>query len=100
MNRQGGFVAKKTTDKRRLIKFSNYSMCITLPKWVIDQLEWQKGDELTLVTDVKHGKITLFRDDATMPPSDNDTPPSKKESQTSNDSNDSDELQPIPKLRW
>lgn len=53
---------KGTTDKRRLIKFSNYSMCVTLPKWVIDQLEWQKGDVLTLVTDVKQGKITLSKD--------------------------------------
>lgn len=54
-------MAKGTTDKRRLIKFSNYSMCVTLPKWVIDQLEWKKGDVLTLVTDVKQGKITLSK---------------------------------------
>lgn len=54
---------KGTTEKRRLIKFSNYSMCVTLPKWVIDQLAWQKGDVLTLTTDVKHGKITLFREE-------------------------------------
>lgn len=53
---------KGTTDKRRLIKFSNYSMCVTLPKWVIDQLEWHKGDVLTLSTDVKQGKITLYKD--------------------------------------
>lgn len=52
---------KGTTDKRRLIKFSNYSMCVTLPKWVIDQLKWQKGDVLTLSTDVKQGKITLYK---------------------------------------
>lgn len=56
-------MTKGTIEKRRLIKFSNYSMCVTLPKWVIDQLVWRKGDVLTLVTDVKHGKITLFRED-------------------------------------
>jgi hypothetical protein len=54
-------MAKSTTETRRLIKFSNYSMCITLPKWVIDQLEWKKGDQLTLCTDVKEGKITLYK---------------------------------------
>lgn len=91
-------MAKKTTDKRRLIKFSNYSMCITLPKWVIDQLEWHKGDELTLVTDVKQGKITLFRD------KDGETKPlieaGEKPTDNTNPANGDDELQPIPKLRW
>jgi hypothetical protein len=55
-------MARGTTEKRRLIKFSNYSMCVTLPKWVIDQLEWEKGDVLTLSSDVKQGKITLYKD--------------------------------------
>lgn len=81
------------TEKRRLIKFSNYSMCITLPKWVVDQLEWKKGDELTLTTDIKHGKITLYKDasspQATEKPSTKDDPQPKD-----------DDLQPIPKLRW
>jgi hypothetical protein len=70
-------------------------MCITLPKWVIDQLEWQKGDELTLVTDVKHGKITLFRDATTDTPKKDSTSAS-----TANELSESDEIQPIPKLRW
>ena len=55
-------MARSTTEKRRLIKFSNYSMCVTLPKWVIDQLHWEKGDVLTLSSDIKQGKITLFKD--------------------------------------
>ncbi len=106
-------MAKGTTDKRRLIKFSNYSMCITLPKWVIDQLDWQKGDELTLVTDVKHGKITLYRDeklvtakspakaeseadsDTLTPPLEPVTPSEEIDKQTNDD-----DIQPIPKLRW
>lgn len=80
-------MARGTTDTRRLIKFSNYSMCVTLPKWVIDQLEWQKGDQLTLVTDVKQGKITLFRDNQ---PTSQLKPAQSKPSETA----------PPPKLRW
>lgn len=82
-------MARGTTDKRRLIKFSNYSMCVTLPKWVIDQLEWKKGDQLTLVTDVKHGKITLYRDPEQ---------PASAESKSTTES--SDIKSPAPKLRW
>ncbi len=85
-------MARSKTEKRRLIKFSNYSMCITLPKWVIDQLEWQKGDELTLVTDVKHGKITLYKDA-------DQTPKEPKQKADLSDTSD-DSLHPIPKLRW
>jgi hypothetical protein len=83
---------KKTTEKRRLIKFSNYSMCVTLPKWVIDQLEWQKGDELTLHTDVKQGKITLYRDGKQKE--------ATTEAKTETSPQATEELQPIPKLRW
>jgi hypothetical protein len=73
-------------------------MCITLPKWVIDQLEWQKGDELTLVTDVKQGKITLFKDkDAQDKPAPKTGDKPDEETDTGNGN---DELQPIPKLRW
>lgn len=96
---------KGTTDKRRLIKFSNYSMCITLPKWVIDQLAWQKGDQLTLTTDVKKGTITLYKDGNQTPR----TASSKKEEieqpqsidePTQPNQDSADELTPIPKLRW
>lgn len=59
---KSGVRKSPASDKRRLIKFSNYSMCITLPKWVIDQLEWKKGDLLTLTTDVSQGRITLFKE--------------------------------------
>ncbi len=79
-------MAKGLTDKRRLIKFSNYSMCVTLPKWVIDQLAWQKGDLLTLITDIKQGKITLYREP--------DQPPKPRPVESS-----ADETAPA-KLRW
>lgn len=91
-------MAKKTTDKRRLIKFSNYSMCITLPKWVIDQLEWKKGDELTLTTDVKSGKITLFKDKNSTPV--DEATETGLSQETTPSEPPTDELQPIPKLRW
>jgi len=32
------------TEDRKLIKFSNYSLCVTLPKWIIKDLGWEKGD--------------------------------------------------------
>ena len=32
---------------RQLIKFSNYSLCITLPKEYIDNLGWQQGDRIS-----------------------------------------------------
>lgn len=83
-------MARGTTDKRRLIKFSNYSMCITLPKWVIDQLEWKKGDQLTLVTDVKQGKITLYKEkEGAISAAD----------VAANGQNEGSD-QPPPKLRW
>jgi hypothetical protein len=93
-------MARSTTEKRRLIKFSNYSMCITLPKWVIDQLEWKKGDVITLVTDVKDGKITLSRDttDLPTPSTAKDNAPSEEAPAETIESTD-DTVTP-PKLRW
>jgi hypothetical protein len=85
-------MARATTEKRRLIKFSNYSMCITLPKWVIDQLEWHKGDQLTLATDVKGGKITLYKEAA-------DAEIAKKEPAAASSAK-SPKAKDTPKLRW
>ncbi|MDO8513894.1 MAG: hypothetical protein Q7S37_05320 [bacterium] len=31
---------------RQLIKFSNYSLCITLPKEYVDNLDWHQGDRI------------------------------------------------------
>ncbi len=35
-------------EKRKLIKFSNYSLCVTLPKSVITKLKWAKGDIVSM----------------------------------------------------
>jgi len=93
---KGGARKSSTSDKRRLIKFSNYSMCITLPKWVIDQLEWKKGDLLTLTTDVKQGKITLFKEaeGPLMPVVE------VAEAQAQPMTKESDSGEATPKLRW
>lgn len=47
--------------KRKLIKFSNYSFCLTLPKTVVDQLGWGKGDEVSVVFDEDKQIITISK---------------------------------------
>lgn len=47
------------SENRKLIKFSNYSLCITLPKTVIRKLKWEKGDVVRLVIDESKGEITV-----------------------------------------
>jgi bifunctional DNA-binding transcriptional regulator/antitoxin component of YhaV-PrlF toxin-antitoxin module len=49
-------------EKRKLIKFSNYSLCITLPKWVIKKLKWEKGEEVNLFVDDEKGEILISKD--------------------------------------
>ncbi len=92
-------MAKNTVEKRRLIKFSNYSMCVTLPKWVIDQLEWKKGDQLTLQTDVKQGRITLYKEVADSAELEDDAKQTETKTEDSDPASASD-VKPIPKLRW
>lgn len=48
-------------EKRKLIKFSNYSYCITLPKWIITRLDWSKGDNLDLVVNEEQGSIVVSK---------------------------------------
>lgn len=85
-------MARAKHDRRRLIKFSNYSMCITLPKWVLDELKWQKGDLITLESDVSKGRITLSKD------SKNQAPRSSTADELSGPVDREDEKK--PKLRW
>lgn len=47
--------------KRKLIKFSNYSFCLTLPKTAIDQLGWGKGDEVTVIFDEQKQLMTVSK---------------------------------------
>lgn len=49
------------TEKRKLIKFSNYSLCVTLPKWVIRELKWSKGDLVDMDVDPESGTITVSK---------------------------------------
>jgi len=49
-------------EKRKLIKFSNYSLCVTLPKWVVRNLKWKKGDVVDMQVDDKNGKIIISSD--------------------------------------
>ena len=48
-------------EKRKLIKFSNYSLCVTLPKWVIKELKWGKGDLVDMKVDEKAGTILISK---------------------------------------
>ncbi len=48
-------------EKRKLIKFSNYSLCVTLPKWIIKELKWEKGDLVDMKVDEKAGTILISK---------------------------------------
>lgn len=48
-------------EKRKLIKFSNYSLCVTLPKWVVRDLKWKKGDLVNMDVDAGNGKIIISK---------------------------------------
>ena len=43
--------------KRSLIKFSNYSLCVTLPKTMLNKLGLDKGDEVNIT--MRRGKIII-----------------------------------------
>jgi len=47
------------SENRKLIKFSNYSLCVTLPKSVIRELKWNKGDVVKMAVDEKNGEILI-----------------------------------------
>lgn len=71
--------------KRHLIKFSNYSFCITLPKKAIETLGWKKGEEIEVEFDARKKRITVIKGDT------QDAPKATKPSA---------DIKPIPKLRW
>lgn len=43
--------------KRSLIKFSNYSLCVTLPKTMLNKLGLDKGDAVSIT--MRRGKIII-----------------------------------------
>jgi bifunctional DNA-binding transcriptional regulator/antitoxin component of YhaV-PrlF toxin-antitoxin module len=47
------------SENRKLIKFSNYSLCVTLPKSVIRNLGWEKGNVVKMIVDEKKGEILI-----------------------------------------
>lgn len=75
--------------KRKLIKFSNYSFCITLPKKAVEALGWTKGEEVEVNFESRSKRIIVNKNSKTQ---------IQKISQQK--STDSEEIQPIPKLRW
>lgn len=64
-------------EKRKLIKFSNYSLCVTLPKSVVRNLNWKKGDLVNL--EIDSGRIIITGDkkkNSIKPPAPKDKPES------------------------
>lgn len=74
-------------SKRKLIKFSNYSFCITLPKSAIDDMGWKKGDTVNATFDDKAKKITITKSKVALTPS-------RKKNSSHQD------LKEVPELRW
>jgi len=48
-------------EKRKLIKFSNYSLCVTLPKSVITKLKWVKGDIVSMRVNENSKEIVISK---------------------------------------
>lgn len=44
-----------------MIKFSNYSLCITLPKWIVSKLNWNKGEEVYVEILEDQGKLVISK---------------------------------------
>ena len=83
--------------KRKLIKFSNYSFCITLPKEAIDQMGWKKGDTVAVMFDDQSGKIIVSKNKGNKSNNRSSNGNSKKSAPAAKIEED---IQPIPKLRW
>lgn len=56
-------------ESRKLIKFSNYSLCVTLPKSTIKVLGWEKGDIVKMTVDEKKGEILISGNKKSRPKS-------------------------------
>ncbi len=74
--------------KRSLIKFSNYSLCVTLPKTMLNKMSLDKGDEVNIT--LRRGKIII------EPMGKNS--PSKKTTTASDDSTTST-WEPLPEMQ-
>ena len=91
--------------KRKLIKFSNYSFCLTLPKFAIERLGWKKGEEVEVEFDEATEVIKVFKASKSSrqeTKSEKATKPDKAEKKEPKieEVTVEPEIQPIPKLRW
>lgn len=50
---------KKESLQRRIIHFSRYSYCVTLPKTIMNKFGWQAGQPLVTAIDEVKKTITL-----------------------------------------
>lgn len=82
--------------KRKLIKFSNYSFCITLPKKAVEQLGWNKGQEVDVTFDSKTKRIIVGK----IKKNEDPKKPSEAKKSPKVDPTDPEDIQPIPQLRW
>lgn len=46
---------------RNLIKFSNYSVCVTLPKNALEKLGWKSGQRVYMTADIERGTLTISK---------------------------------------
>jgi len=46
-------------SKRKIIKFSNYSLCVTLPKKIVDEMSLSKGDLVEISIDKNKNGIII-----------------------------------------
>lgn len=82
--------------KRKLIKFSNYSYCITLPKQAVAAFGWKKGEELEANFSGNKGQIVISKKSKTKSVAKTvktARPKSKAKTKKSG-------VQPIPPLKW
>ncbi len=74
--------------KRSLIKFSNYSLCVTLPKTMLNKLGLDKGDEVNIT--MRRGKIII--EAANLEGQTGAT-------STAEDDEDDDQWEPLPEVK-
>lgn len=90
--------------KRKLIKFSNYSFCLTLPKFAVERLGWKKGEEVEVEFDENTEVIKVFKAQKNTATKTAAEKPTKtelpKKEPTIEAPSIEPEIQPIPKLRW
>lgn len=76
---------------RSLIKFSNYSVCVTLPKHTLEELEWRSGEQVYITPDFEKRTLIISKDSRLLRDKNNPD----NESRDKNNSKDNS-----TKLRW